>query len=134
MSDWLVETRVKASSLLHVIMTHLEEAPVATQHADKVLNLMLFGARDEEVRVVKNVCKVAEMYGHFVPPKTWLSLVCPKILATDPRCCATDLMVLSAMIEASDKELFARVAEDLVLTLQDDSVCLRIDVRKLICL
>ena len=129
MSDWLVETRVKASSLLHVIMTHMEEAPVATQHADKVLNLMLSGARDEEVRVVKNVCKVAEMYGRFVPPKTWLSLVRPKILATDPpRCCATDLMVLSAMIEAADRELLARVAEDLVLTLQDDSVCLRIDV------
>ena len=131
MSDWLVETRVKASALLHVLMTHMEETPVAAQHADKVLNLMLSGARDDEVRVVKNVCRVAEAYGAFVPPKTWLSLACPKVLAADPRASATDLMVVSLVVQASDKELFAHVAEDLVLTLQDDTVCLRIDVSRI---
>ena len=57
LSDWLVETRVKASSLLFIIMSHMEESAVATQHADKILNLMLSAAKDDEVQVVKNVSK-----------------------------------------------------------------------------
>ena len=57
LSDWLVETRVKASSLLFIIMSHMEESSVATQHADKILNLMLSAAKDDEVQVVKNVSK-----------------------------------------------------------------------------
>ena len=78
------------------------------------------GARDEEVKVVKNVCKAASVYGRFVPPKTWLSLVCPRLLAADPRSVATDLMVLSTIIQSSDSELFQHIAEDLVLTLQGE--------------
>ena len=76
------------------------------------------------------VCKVGNVYGHFVPSKTWVSLVCSKILSIEPRCCTTDLMILALIIEASDPELFHDLAEDLVLALQDDAVCLKIDVRK----
>ena len=73
---------------------------------------------------------MANVYGHFVPPKTWVSLFCSKILSIEPRCCTTDLMILALIIEASDPELFHDLGEDLVLALQDDAVCLKIDVRK----
>ena len=55
LSDWLVETRVKASSLLFVLASHLEEPPTAAQHADKLINLIWLAAKDDEVKVVKNV-------------------------------------------------------------------------------
>ena len=55
LTDWLVETKIKASSLAFVLTCHLEEAAVATQHADKLLKLMSIGAKDDEPQVVKNV-------------------------------------------------------------------------------
>ena len=77
LSDWLVETRVKASSLLFIIMSHMEESSVATQHADKILNLMLSAAKDDEVQVVKNVSK--RTYSHLRAFVCWRDFSkCPK--------------------------------------------------------
>ena len=53
LKDWLVETRIKTSELLCVLLIHLEQDVVG--HAEKVLNLLCLGIRDADQRVRQNV-------------------------------------------------------------------------------
>ena len=50
-----METRIKASQLLFVLLTHLEETSVAAQPAEPLLNLLHPGTKDSERAVVENV-------------------------------------------------------------------------------
>lgn len=70
--------------------------------------------------------RVALAYGQFVPPRTWCSLICPKLLANPS---PMDLMILSNIIRGSDEEEFKAAMEDVCLTLQDDFVLLTHQVR-----
>ncbi len=45
---------MKASQLLVVLLTHLEETAVITQYADTLLSLMHLGTKDTERSVVEN--------------------------------------------------------------------------------
>jgi hypothetical protein len=45
---------MKASQLLFVLLTHLEETAVITQYADTLLSLMHMGTKDTERSVVEN--------------------------------------------------------------------------------
>lgn len=119
--DWLEETRVKASQLTFVLMCHLEDTAVCTQHADEFLSIMYQGVKDNEAKVGRNMCRTAFVYGHFVPPKTWCPLVSQRLLSQPSD---TDLMITGHIINGSDPELLKYCLEDLVLVLQDDSICL----------
>jgi hypothetical protein len=55
LNDWLVETRIKTSQLTYILICHLEEQAVITQHADTFLSLMFQGIKDSEDTVMKNV-------------------------------------------------------------------------------
>ena len=55
LNDWLVETRIKTSQLTYIIVCHMEETSVISQHADTLLGLFFQGVKDSEVIVMKNV-------------------------------------------------------------------------------
>ena len=57
LNDWLVETRIKTSQLTYILVCHLEETCVITQHADTLLSLFFQGVKDDETVVMKNVSK-----------------------------------------------------------------------------
>ena len=62
MSDWLVETRIKTSQLTYILVCHMEETSVITQHADSLLSLFFDGVKDNEVVVMKNVCTLNKVF------------------------------------------------------------------------
>merc|ERR1719414_2096414 len=101
--DWLVETRLKASSLTYIIVSHLEETAAITQHAETLLSLMQEGINDTEVKVVKNMCRVANVYGYFVPSKTWSPLIVQRLISQPSTC---DLLILSNILQGADPDTF----------------------------
>ena len=122
--DWLVETRIKASSLTYILICHLEETAAITQHAEQLLTLMQQGVTDTEIKVVKNMCRVAEVYGSFVPSKTWCPLMSQRIMS-QPNAC--DLLILANILRGSEPSKFVECLVDMANTLQDDSVCMIVD-------
>ena len=124
LGDWLVETRIKTSQLTYLLLCHLEETSVITQHADSLIALFFHGVKDTEATVVKNMCRAARIYGYFVPPKDWIPMVSQRLLA---QASETDLMVLSHIIIGSNPQLLRGELEDLAITLQDDSVALTLN-------
>ena len=58
LGDWLVETRIKTSQLTYLLVCHMEETSVITQHADTLLSLFFHGVKDDETVVMKNVRKL----------------------------------------------------------------------------
>ena len=67
LGDWIVETRIKTSQLTYILICHLEETAVICNHADTFLSLFFQGVKDSEISVMKNMCRAAHIYGHFVP-------------------------------------------------------------------
>ena len=65
LSDWLVETRIKTSQLTYILVCHLEETCVITQHADTLLGLFFQGVKDDEEIVMKNVSKSKHQFEEF---------------------------------------------------------------------
>ena len=53
-----METRIKTSQLTYLLLCHLEETSVITQHADSLIALFFHGVKDTEATVVKNVSTV----------------------------------------------------------------------------
>lgn len=125
LGDWLVETRIKTSQLVYILICHMEETSVITQHSDSLIALFFHGVKDSESVVIKNMCRSARIYGYFVPPKTWIPMISQRLLA---QALDTDLMILSHIIIGSDPQLLRGNIEDLAMTLQDDSVSLTLNV------
>ena len=122
--DWLVETRLKASSLTYIIVSHLEETAAITQHAETLLSLMQEGINDTEVKVVKNMCRVANVYGYFVPSKTWSPLIVQRLISQPSTC---DLLILSNILQGADPDTFEECSKNIADALHQDSVCLIVD-------
>ncbi|TRY69322.1 hypothetical protein TCAL_03232 [Tigriopus californicus] len=122
LKDWLVETRVKTAQLLYILILHMESEIVA--FAENVLNLFTTGIRDIESPVQDYICRSAKLFGYFVPPRHWLSLVSARI-QEDPN--VHDLRVLSCILSGSDPVLLEGHLEDLGLFLQEDNICLKMD-------
>ena len=122
--DWLVETRLKASSLTYIIVSHMEETAAITQHAETLLSLIQEGITDNEVKVVKNMCRVAHLYGYFVPSKTWCPLIVQRLISQPSTC---DLLILSNILKGTDPETFEECPKNIANVLQNDSVCLILD-------
>lgn len=122
LKDWLVETRVKTAQLLNILILHMENEIVA--FAENVLNLFRTGIRDIESPVQNYVCRSAKLFGYFVPPRHWMSLVTSRI-QEDPN--VHDLKVLSSILSGTDPVLLEGHLEDLGLFLQEDNICLKMD-------
>ena len=65
LGDWLVETRIKTSQLTYLLLCHLEETSVITQHADSLIALFFHGVKDTEATVVKNVSNFILYFSYF---------------------------------------------------------------------
>ena len=122
--DWLVETRIKASSLTYIIVSHLEETAAITQHAETLLGLIQEGMTDTEVKVVKNMCRVANVYGYFVPSKTWCPFIVQRLISQPSVC---DLLILSNILQGTDPDTFEECSKSIANALQHDTVCLIVD-------
>ena len=122
--DWLVETRLKASSLTYIVVSHLEDTAAITQHAETLLSLIQEGITDSEVKVVKTICRVAHVYGYFVPSKTWSPLIVQRLISQPSTC---DLLILSNILKGTDPETFEECSKNIANVLQSDSVCLIVD-------
>ncbi|XP_072415938.1 dynein axonemal assembly factor 5-like [Chiloscyllium punctatum] len=114
MTDWVPATRVKASQLLIVLLLHAEDH--LTQHMELLLSTMYRSCSDEEMLVVQNSVKAAELIGTFVDPEVFLKLI---LTALKKSACTAHLMVLSAVIKGTSKQMLhphlLRIGETLAL-------------------
>ncbi|XP_009907079.2 dynein axonemal assembly factor 5 [Dryobates pubescens] len=119
-TDWVESTRVKASQLLHTLLLHAED--YITQHMELLLRTLYQACLDEEREVVKNCVKAAELIGTFVSPKVSLKLITSALKKTPKPSC---IMVLTAVIRGSPKEILQPHLTDLGNTLSQAEVCQR---------
>ncbi|NXY48339.1 DAAF5 factor, partial [Ceuthmochares aereus] len=117
-TDWVESTRIKASQLLYTLLLHAEDH--ITQHMELLLRTLYQACLDEESNVVKNCLKAAELIGTFVSPKVSLKLITSAFgKTTKPSC----IMVLTAVIRGSPKEILQPHLTDLGNTLSRGGVC-----------
>ncbi|XP_065707223.2 dynein axonemal assembly factor 5 isoform X1 [Patagioenas fasciata] len=117
-TDWVESTRIKASQLLYTLLLHAEDH--ITQHMELLLRTLYQACLDEESSVVKNCVKAAELIGTFVSPKVWMTLITSAFGRTPKPSC---LMVLSAVIWGSPKEILQPHVTELGNTLSQAAVC-----------
>ncbi|NXF90472.1 DAAF5 factor, partial [Eubucco bourcierii] len=120
MTDWVESTRVKASQLLHTLLLHVEDH--ITQHMELLLRTLYQACLDEKREVVQNCVKAAELIGTFVSPKVSLKLITSALENTPKPSC---IMVLTAVIRGSPKEILQPHLTDLGNTLSQAEVCQR---------
>ncbi|POI36111.1 hypothetical protein CIB84_000136 [Bambusicola thoracicus] len=120
LTDWVENTRVKASQLLYVLLLHAEDH--ITQHMELLLRTLYQACLDRESEVVRNCVKAAELIGTFVSPKVSLRLITSAFEITPKPSC---LMVLAAVIRGSPKEILQPHLSDLGDTLSQAGVCQR---------
>ncbi|KAM6079461.1 dynein axonemal assembly factor 5 isoform 2-T2 [Theristicus caerulescens] len=119
-TDWVESTRIKASQLLYTLLLHAEDH--ITQHMELLLRTLYQACLDEESDVVKNCVKAAELIGTFVSPKVSLRLITSAFGKTPKPSC---IMVLTAVIRGSPKEILQPHLTDLGNTLSQAGVCQR---------
>ncbi|NWR73478.1 DAAF5 factor, partial [Centropus unirufus] len=119
-TDWVESTRIKASQLLYTLLLHAEDH--ITQHMELLLRTLYQACMDEESNVVKNCMKAAELIGMFVSPKVSLKLITAAFGMTPKPSC---VMVLTAVIRGSSKEILQPHLTNLGNTLSQDGVCQR---------
>ncbi|NXX80586.1 DAAF5 factor, partial [Urocolius indicus] len=120
MTDWVENTRIKASQLLYTLLLHAEDH--ITQHMELLLRTLYQACLDEESKVVKNCLKAAELIGTFVSPKVSLRLITSAFEKTPKPSC---IMVLTAVIRGSPKEILQPHLTDLGNLLLEAGVCQR---------
>uniref|UniRef100_A0A8B9U892 Dynein axonemal assembly factor 5 n=1 Tax=Anas zonorhyncha TaxID=75864 RepID=A0A8B9U892_9AVES len=119
-TDWVENTRIKASQLLYTLLLHAEDH--ITQHMDLLLRTLYQACLDEESEVVRNCVKAAELIGTFVNPKVSLKLITSAFEKTPKPSC---IMVLTAVIRGSPKEILQPHLTDLGNMLSQAGVCQR---------
>ncbi|NXI52986.1 DAAF5 factor, partial [Chloroceryle aenea] len=119
-TDWVESTRIKASQLLYTLLLHAEDH--ITQHMELLLRTLYQACLDEEREVVKNCVKAAELIGTFVNPKVSMKLITSAFGKTPKPSC---IMVLTAVIRGSPKEILQPHLADLGNTLSQAGVCQR---------
>ncbi|XP_026714960.1 dynein assembly factor 5, axonemal [Athene cunicularia] len=119
-TDWVESTRIKASQLLYTLLLHAEDH--ITQHMELLLRTLYQACLDEESDVVKNCVKAAELIGTFVSPEVSLRLITSAFGKTPKPSC---VMVLTAVIRGSPKEILQPHLANLGNTLSQAGVCQR---------
>ncbi|NWY60616.1 DAAF5 factor, partial [Chionis minor] len=117
-TDWVESTRIKASQVLYTLLLHAEDH--ITQHMELLLRTLYQACLDEESDVVKNCVKVAELIGTFVSPKVSLRLITSAFGKRPKPSC---IMVLTAVIRGSPKEILQPYLVELGNTLSQAGVC-----------
>ncbi|KAM6905310.1 dynein axonemal assembly factor 5 [Xenentodon cancila] len=120
-TDWLVQTRVRASQLLSVLLLHAEDH--STQHLQPLLATLYRACTDTEKDVVSNCLAAAKLIGTFVPPPVFLKLqlehVTSPYSSSQPR---APLMVLAAALGGCSKPLLKPHLWQIANTLVQPSV------------
>ncbi|XP_009688412.2 dynein axonemal assembly factor 5 [Struthio camelus] len=119
-TDWVESTRIKASQLLYILLLHTEDH--ITQHMELLLRTLYRACMDEKSDVVRNCVKAAELIGTFVSPKVSLRLITSAFEKTPM---PSYIMILTAVIRGSPKEVLKPHLTDLGNTLSKAEVCQR---------
>ncbi|XP_051790072.1 dynein axonemal assembly factor 5-like [Erpetoichthys calabaricus] len=117
-TDWVAGTRIKSSQLLGVFLLHAEDH--ITQHMELLLSTLYRACSDEDLQVVQNCLKSAELIGTFVSPEVFLKLILTSLQkAPSP----THLMVLASVIKGCPGSLLAPHRPTLADALAHPDVC-----------
>lgn len=122
-TDWVVETRIKASQLLYHLVFSTED--YVTMHLEALLEGLYKAVRDEENLVSKEARKTAELVGLYVAPTTYCKLVLPHLQAvsiSSSTSCSSAVSVLSALIRGGVPELLNKEFKDICSAVSSPSV------------
>lgn len=116
-TDWVVETRVKASQLLHHLVFYAED--YVTMHLEPLLQGLYKATRDDEERVGKEARKSAELVGLYVAPSIYCKLVLPHlqtVSTSSASSCSCAVAVLAALIRGAVPGLLNKDIKDICST------------------
>ncbi|XP_063446275.1 dynein axonemal assembly factor 5-like [Mytilus trossulus] len=119
--DWVAPTRLKSASLLYVLLLNAED--YITQHMTPLISGMNKACADQEVQVVKDVQRSAELVGYFVEPEVWWKLVQGNIKSTQSY---TSLMILANIMKGTERSKLKPYLSDICCTLANPDICLTI--------
>ncbi|XP_062515941.1 dynein axonemal assembly factor 5-like [Corticium candelabrum] len=129
MADWTTSTRLKAVSLLEILLIYGEEN--ATHHLEMLLHGLYKSCLDDDQHVVQKSERCAWLLGYFIKPDVWCHLVLPAVLTSSgasskvtanvvvsSSTCTGCLITLGALLEGSNlealKEHLVSIADVLV--------------------
>ncbi|KAK7070029.1 hypothetical protein SK128_001063 [Halocaridina rubra] len=101
LDDWQDRPRLQAAKLLTTLVVNAETG--ITQYAEKIMAAIHLAAGDKEESVLKQVFLCCECLGHFLPPKTYLPLVLPRLTAGEKG--ERPLKVLTALLRGTPDDL-----------------------------
>uniref|UniRef100_A0A672RML2 Dynein assembly factor 5, axonemal-like n=1 Tax=Sinocyclocheilus grahami TaxID=75366 RepID=A0A672RML2_SINGR len=122
--DWLVQTRVKTTQLLRVLLLHAEDH--CTQHLQSLLTVLYHACADPETDVRAQCFESAKLLGVFVSPEVYLKLLLPHV--EDSTSCSSaspwaPLMVLGSVLRGSSREALGPHLIKIGDTLAHPEVC-----------
>ncbi|XP_043945620.1 dynein axonemal assembly factor 5 [Protopterus annectens] len=116
--DWVVGTRIKASQLLAVLLLHAEDH--ITQHMELILTTLYSACCDEEMQVISNCVKSAELIGTFVNPEVFVKMI---LQALQKAACPAHLMVLAAVLKGCSRQALQPYLKVIGDTVSHPDVC-----------
>lgn len=120
LGDWVVDTRIKTSQLLYVLLLHAED--YTTQHMQPLIQSLLRACSDDNKEVFKNALRCAELIGAFVQPEVFCKLILQAVSAqagSNP----SALEVLASILSGCSSEVIGDYLSIIVDTLSDADVC-----------
>ena len=117
-SDWVVETRVKTSSLLYQCLLNVEDS--VTQFLAKVFVALQKGSIDDTKEVIDNIARSSELVGFFVNPESWCQILLPIIKSAQSH---AGLFILANIVRGSQPDILKHYVDQIIETVSNDDVC-----------
>ncbi|XP_045616348.1 dynein axonemal assembly factor 5 [Procambarus clarkii] len=124
LDDWQAGSRLQAAKLLTVLILNADVG--ITQYAEKILMGLNLVASDKEENVVKQVIECSRYLGHFLPPKTYLPLIVPRLSMYENGECPLTILAslaegtMSSQLQENITDIITAVsAEDVAYVSQD---------------
>ncbi|XP_068729927.1 dynein axonemal assembly factor 5-like [Montipora capricornis] len=124
MTDWTVDTRIKASSLVYFLLFYAED--YTTQHMEILLQGLYKASQDDNDEVVKQVVLISEMAGSFVDPAVFCKLALPHLkssASSSSSGCSSCLMILTGLLRGCNPQLVKPNLKAICDTIASSDVC-----------
>ncbi|RUS89825.1 hypothetical protein EGW08_002437 [Elysia chlorotica] len=122
LGDWVTETRVKCASLLYWLLVNAED--YTTQHIETLLTGLYKACYDDDIRVVNDIQRSAELVGYFVKAETWKKLA---LTGLRQALSFNVVMTIAAIVRGSPKDVLIEHQTDLVEAVLNSDVCHTVD-------
>eukprot|EP00795_Rhopilema_esculentum_P010870 gene10870-19690_t len=127
LTDWVVETRIKASQLLYHLIFYAEDH--ITMHLEPLLQGLYKCIRDEEEAVGREARCSAELVGLYVEPGIYFKLVLTHLQSVSTAnavSCSNAVAVLASLIRGAVSELLNKELKEICAVISSPDVSITV--------